>query len=100
MVLTGEFIEAREALSMGLVSQVVADDVTYEQALKTARRISKLPPLAVQSAKEAVIMAEDVSLNAGLTLERKALQLLFASQDKQEGMNAFIEKRKPDFKGE
>lgn len=100
LVLTGEMIEAEEAFSMGLVSKVVDDEATYEEALKTARTIAKLPTLAVQSAKEAVNLSEDVSLQAGLCLERKALQLLFASEDKTEGMTAFIEKRKPEFRGQ
>jgi len=100
LVLTGEIIGADEALRMGLVSRVVADAEVYDTALKTAQRIAKLPPLAVQQAKEAVLLGADASLPAALSLERKSLQLMFATGDKTEGMRAFLEKRKPQFKGE
>ncbi len=100
MVLTGEMIGAEEALRMGLVSRVVPDADVYGEALKTAQRIAKLPPLAVQQAKEAVLLGADASLPAALALERKGLQLMFATADKTEGMRAFLDKRKPEFKGE
>jgi enoyl-CoA hydratase/carnithine racemase len=98
--LTGRPIAAGEALTIGLVSQVVPDAEVLDVALKTARDLARLPPLAVMSIKESVLAGEDTSLEAGLALERKAFQLLFASQDKREGMQAFFDKRKPDFKGE
>jgi len=100
LVLTGDMVSAGEALRMGLVSEVVPDDEVYGRALKIAQKISRLPPIAVQQAKEAVLLGADASLPAALALERKALQLTFASADKQEGMTAFLEKRKPEFKGE
>ena len=100
MILNGELIDADEAFAMGLVSKVTEDAETYEESIKMARDIAKLPPLSVQTAKEAVNMSEDVPLQAGLFMERKAVQVLFASHDKKEGMSAFLEKRKPDFKGE
>ena len=100
MVLTGEMIGAEEALRMGLVSRVVPDAEVYEEALKTAQRIARLPPLAVQQAKEAVLLGADASLPTALALERKGLQLMFATADKTEGMRAFLDKRKPEFKGE
>ncbi len=100
LCLTGRPIGADEALRMGLVSQVVPDAEVYETALKTARDIARLPPLAVLQIKEAIVQGENTSLEAGLTLERKAFQLLFASQDKREGMQAFFDKRKPEFTGE
>jgi enoyl-CoA hydratase/carnithine racemase len=71
-----------------------------DTALKTARDLARLPPLALLQIKESILAGEDTSLEAGLALERKAFQLLFASQDKREGMQAFFDKRKPDFKGE
>lgn len=98
--LTGKPISAQEAYAIGLVSQVVPDADVLETAVETARSIAKLPPLAVMQSKEAILHAENTSLDAGLTLERKALQLLFASKDKREGMQAFFDKRRPDFKGE
>ncbi len=100
LCLTGRPIGADEALRMGLVSQVVPDAEVFETALKTARDIARLPPLAILQIKEAIVQGESASLETGLTLERKAFQLLFASQDKHEGMQAFFDKRKPEFTGE
>ena len=100
LCLTGRAVGAVEAFAMGLVSQVVPDAEVEETALKMARDIARLPPLAVMSIKEAILASEDTGLEAGLMLERKAFQLLFASRDKREGMQAFFDKRPPDFKGE
>ena len=100
LVLTGEIIGAEEALAMGLVSKVVDDAAVYDSAREMARAIAALPPIAVQQAKEAVILGADASLATALALERKALQLTLATADKTEGMRAFLEKRKPEFKGE
>ncbi|NMG75181.1 enoyl-CoA hydratase [Aromatoleum diolicum] len=99
MVLTGQPVSAREALEMGLASEVVADDKVQARALELAAEIAALPPLAVMQIKEVVLAGQDASLDAALTLERKAFQLLFASQDQKEGMQAFLEKRKPEYKG-
>lgn len=100
LVLTGEVIGAEEALAIGLVSKVVEDAEVYPAALEMARAIAALPPIAVQQAKEAVLLGADAPLAAALALERKALQLTFATADKTEGMRAFLEKRKPRFTGE
>src|SRR5262249_735511 len=97
--LTGELIEARDAYAMGLVSELVADADVEKRALEMAQQIAALPPLAVQQVKEVVLGVEDAPRDAALRLEVKAMQLLFASQDKKEGMTAFIEKRKPKFTG-
>lgn len=99
MVLTGQPVSARDALEMGLASEVVADDKVQARALELAAEIAALPPLAVMQIKEVVLAGQDASLDAALTLERKAFQLLFASQDQKEGMQAFLEKRKPEYKG-
>lgn len=99
MILTGETIGAREASEMGLVSRVVADDEVVSHAIEMAGNIAKLAPLAVELAKEAVLAGQDASLATGLSLERKALWLTFATEDKREGMAAFLEKRAPSFKG-
>jgi enoyl-CoA hydratase/carnithine racemase len=99
MVLTGLPVTAAEALAMGLASEVVADDQVQQRALELAKHIAGLPPLAVAQIKEVLLAGQDASLEAALMLERKAFQLLFASQDQKEGMRAFIEKRKPDFRG-
>ncbi|MGH8640168.1 MAG: enoyl-CoA hydratase [Burkholderiales bacterium] len=98
-VLTGELFSAREALDMGLVSEVVPDPEVEGRAIDLARQIAALPPLAVQLAKEAVLAGMDAPLTSALALEAKSLQILFSSHDQKEGMRAFIEKRKPKFEG-
>jgi enoyl-CoA hydratase len=101
MMLTGQPVSAREALAMGLASEVVADGAAVmEAALKMAKTICSMPPLAILQIKEAVLAGEDASLQTALMLERKAFQLLFASSDQKEGMRAFLEKRKPEFRGQ
>ena len=99
MLLTGEPVTARDALAMGLVSEVVPDGEVAGAALRIATTIAALPPLAVMQIKEAVLAGEDASLSTALLLERKAFQLLFATSDQKEGMRAFLEKRKPEFQG-
>ena len=99
ILLTGRPIAAREALAMGLVSQVLPDEQVLPEALKMAAHIAAMPPLAAQQIKEVVLAGMDASLDAALMLERKANQLLFATRDQKEGMQAFIEKRKPTFEG-
>jgi enoyl-CoA hydratase len=99
LTLTGEVVGADEAFAMGIVSKVVDDDAVMKEALAMARHIATLPPIAIGQIKEVVLHGEDASLAAGLMLERKALQLLFATQDKGEGMRAFLEKRRPSYKG-
>jgi enoyl-CoA hydratase len=99
LTLTGEVVGADEAFAMGLVSKVVDDAAVLEEALAMARHIAALPPIAIGQIKEVVLHGEDASLAAGLMLERKALQLLFATQDKGEGMRAFLEKRRPAYTG-
>ena len=99
MLLTGEPVGAAEAESMGLASEVVPDGQVLERALEVASTIAALPPLAIRHTKEVVLAGADSSLDAGLTLERKAFDILFDTQDQKEGMSAFIEKRTPKFKG-
>lgn len=99
MILTGAPVAAREALSMGLVSEVVADDEVLDTALAMAQQISRMPPLAVEQMKEVVLAGQDAPLETALMLERKAFQLLFDSRDQKEGMAAFFEKRKPNYEG-
>ncbi len=99
LVLTGRHLTAQEALAAGLVNRVVAAEVYLDEARALAREIATRPPLAVQMAKEAVNKALETSLSEGLEFERKNFYLLFASEDQKEGMKAFIEKRKPEWKG-
>jgi enoyl-CoA hydratase len=98
-VLTGDLFGAKEANEMGLVSEIVPDAEVEKRAVAMAAQIAELPPLAIQQTKESVIRGMDASLETGLTLETRTLQMLFASQDQKEGMAAFIEKRKPRFQG-
>ena len=99
MLLTGEPVSARDALAMGLASEVAPDGEVFSRALAIAKTIASMPPLAVIQIKEAVLAGQDSSLDAALLLERKAFQLLFATEDQKEGMHAFLEKRKPEFHG-
>ncbi|MCE2660441.1 MAG: enoyl-CoA hydratase [Rubrivivax sp.] len=99
MLLTGKPVTAEEACHMGLVSQVVADEDVIPEAVKMAAHIASMPPLAVQQIKEVVLAGMDASLDTALMLERKANQLLFATHDQKEGMQAFLDKRKPRFEG-
>ncbi|HET8765659.1 MAG TPA: enoyl-CoA hydratase [Rhodanobacter sp.] len=99
MLLTGKPVGAAEARLMGLVSAVVPDAQVLPEALAMARTIAAMPPLAAQQIKEVVLAGMDAPLGAALALERKANQLLFATVDQKEGMQAFIEKRKPRFRG-
>ena len=99
MILTGRNISADEALARGLVSKVVAREETLLEAFRLASEISSMPPLAVRAAKEAVNRAYELSLEAGLEFERRNFFMLFASDDQKEGMAAFVEKRKPAWKG-
>lgn len=98
--LTGDFIPAAEAAAMGLVSEVVADSDVLAHALKIAAKIAALAPHSVDSIKEVLLLGEDAPLETALVLERKAFQLLFATEDRTEGISAFLEKRKPSFKGQ
>lgn len=99
MVLTGKFISAEEAEKHGLVNRVVPVELYLEEAFKLAADISQQSPVAVRLAKEAVLRSFETSLEEGLYFERKNFYLAFASEDQKEGMQAFIQKRKPDFKG-
>ncbi|HEX2754708.1 MAG TPA: enoyl-CoA hydratase-related protein, partial [Candidatus Limnocylindrales bacterium] len=99
LVLTGRTITAREAEATGLVSRVVPADQTLDAALELAATIASKAPIAVLAAKEAVRLADELPLSAGLRHERRAFFALFASDDQREGMSAFIEKRRPEWKG-
>lgn len=98
-VLTGDLLSAADALRVGLVSEVVPDGEVLPHALEIAKRIAALPPLAVAAIKEVVLVGADLPLEGALNLESQSFQKLFATEDRTEGMRAFLEKRKPDFKG-
>ena len=99
MILTGEPIDARTALEAGLVAEVVPPEIAVDRALELAEAIAAKPPVAVRLAKEAVLKAQETTLEAGLDYERKAFAVLFATEDRREGVEAFLQKRRPSFKG-
>ncbi len=99
VILTGRFLDAREAERAGLVARVVAREVWLEEAKRVAREIATKGPVAQRLAKESVNRAYDSTLEVGLDFERRSLYLAFASEDATEGLIAFTEKREPDFKG-
>ena len=99
MVLTGKFIGAADAERFGLVNRVVPVEVYLAEAQKLAQEIAAMPPVAVRLAKEAILKTQESFLMDGLEFERKNFYLLFATEDQKEGMQAFIDKRPPEFKG-
>ncbi|WP_404481799.1 enoyl-CoA hydratase-related protein [Novosphingobium sp. BL-52-GroH] len=99
MCLTGRMMDAAEAERSGLVSQVVPLDALLETALKSAATIAAMPPLAATMNKEMVNLAFETTLDTGLVLERRMFQVLTATEDKVEGMAAFVEKRPGIWKG-
>jgi enoyl-CoA hydratase len=99
MCLTGRMMDAEEAERSGLVARVVPHDSLLDEALKTAATIAAMPPMAAIANKEMVNAAFETSLDQGLIIERRIFQILAASDDKHEGMNAFIEKREGQWKG-
>lgn len=99
MVLTGRMLTAAEAKDAGLVARVVPPEAFLSEAQKMAATIAAKSPVALQLAKEAVLQAFETSLAGGIHLERRLFYMAFASEDQKEGMKAFMEKRKPDFKG-
>jgi enoyl-CoA hydratase len=99
VILSGRFLSADEALRAGLVARVVAREAWLDEAKRVAREIASKGPVATRLAKEAVDRAYEGPLSLGLEYERRLLYLAFASEDAKEGLSAFVEKRKPDFKG-
>jgi enoyl-CoA hydratase len=99
MVLTGRFISAEEALRYRLINSVVPVEMYMHEATRLATEIATMSPLAAQLAKESVNRAFESHLEEGLHFERKNFYLTFASEDQKEGMKAFVEKRKPVYKG-
>lgn len=99
MVLTGNFINAERALKAGLINKIVPVEVYLEEAVKLAKDIAALSPISVQLAKESVNKSYEQNLQESLYFERKNFYMCFASEDQKEGMAAFVEKRKPEFKG-
>lgn len=99
MVLSGESIDAQRAQQAGLVSDITPALLTDEYALTLATTMANHAPLALRAAKQALRQAQEVSLQAGLQQERQLFTLLSATDDRREGIAAFLQKRTPEFKG-
>jgi len=99
MILTGNSISAEEAYRIGLVNKVSTVKDLMDETRKIAVTIASKPPISVRAAKEAILKAEDTTMHIGLEFERKMLYTLFSTEDGKEGLNAFLEKRRPVFKG-
>ena len=99
MILTGEIIDAQTAFTLGLVNHVVPADQLESKTMEIANRIAEKSPIALRLAKEAVKIASRSNMDEGLRREVDLFALCFSSEDKDEGVKAFLEKRKPDFKG-
>lgn len=99
MVLTGAMIDAREAERRGLVNRVVPPELLIEEATKLGKTIAEKPPISIRFAKELVTRAFETTVSEGIDYERKLFFFLFATEDSKEGINAFVEKRQPSYKG-
>jgi enoyl-CoA hydratase/carnithine racemase len=99
LVLTGRRIHAAEAERLGIVNQVAPRDGWLDAALELAGVVAQRPPLAVRFGKQAVLAADETPLGAGLEQERRLFELAMATEDRVEGMTAFVEKRPPEFRG-
>lgn len=99
LVLTGRFISGEEAMQYGLVNKVVPVEMYMHEATQLAKEIASMSPVSAKLAKESVNRAFETHLEEGLFFERKNFYLTFASEDQKEGMQAFVEKRKPEYKG-
>lgn len=99
LVLTGRRVNAAEAHELGIVNRVTKKKEWLDGALELARVVARRPPIAVRLAKQAVLAADETALAAGLAQERRLYELSMATEDRVEGMTAFIEKREPRFQG-
>ncbi|HEY3249325.1 MAG TPA: enoyl-CoA hydratase-related protein [bacterium] len=99
LILTGRQITAGQAAEWGLVNRVVPAEALLDETRVLAREIASKPPVAVRIAKEAVLKSLDTPMETGLDHERRLFYLLFSTEDKEEGISAFLEKRKAQFKG-
>jgi len=99
MILNNRTLTAQEAYQFGMVNRVVAVEGYLEEALKLAEEMAGRAPVAVRVAKKMINQAFELSLSEGLAAEKQEFYNLFATEDQREGMQAFIEKRKPEWKG-
>ncbi len=98
-VLTGKRFDAETARELGLVNRVAANDAWLDEAMALAKEIAEKPPIAARLGKQAVLVAEETALSPGIENERRLYELAMATEDRIEGMNAFLEKREPKFEG-
>lgn len=99
LILTGEMIKAEEALRIGLVNEVTEPEALLARAEELARAIEKSGSLAVKYAKAAVIRGTQMDMDSGIAMENELFAMCFATEDQKEGMQAFLEKREPKFRG-
>lgn len=99
LILTGDIFDADTALQIGVINRLVPPADLEEQTYKLAKKLSYKPPLALRMAKELIDLSVDVDIPTGLMMEKEKFAYLFATEDKNEGMKAFLEGRKPVFKG-
>jgi enoyl-CoA hydratase len=99
LILTGDMVTAEDALKLGLVEEIVSPDVLIDRAVAIGEQIATKSPVAVAAAKEATRAAMSLPLDEGLRLETALFQLCFSSEDKAEGVRAFLEKRAANFTG-
>lgn len=99
MILTGDVIDAQEAYRIGLVNKVVPQGELMAQAKDLARKLASKPPLALRAAKDTINSGSNLSLAEGLEYENKMFAICCGTEDKKEGITAFLEKRKPTFQG-
>ena len=99
LCLTGEMITAEEALRLGLVQKVYPQETLLDEAKKLASQLATKAPIDMSYIKRAINVGTEESLKAGLQLEASLFGLSFETEDRNEGMSAFLEKRKPNFKG-
>jgi len=100
LIYTGRVIDAATALDYGIVQEVVPADELLDFCKGMLNSVAKVGPVAVAQSKRAINKGSDLALDAGLAVEKMAFMALFGSHDQREGMTAFLEKRKPEFKGE
>ncbi len=100
LIMTGRTIGADEALKIGLITQIVPADNLMDEAMKLAKELARKAPLAMTAAKKCINYGADIDLASGEAFEQKTWSWLFASEDQKEGMKAFMEKRRPEYKGQ